>query len=252
MKKIITLFVILVSLTVFGQGNDEIVIVGTAERKVEPAYRITENPSIIDTTISALIMDYPLLVLMYPTSISLDTIDAAKIKTTEKLPQLYSFYAKVGVGSELMPLGEIYFDSKRSRKFMYGAHVKHLSSFGNLKNYAPAQFDRTRLGIYGGVNENNYTLRGDINYNNRGLHYYGWEIPLDSVSRDSIRQRYQDVGGSFSFASHKKDSANLNFKVGMDYNYFSSLKPEQEEISDWKGRENYFAINSSAWYKLNK
>jgi hypothetical protein len=252
MKKIISLFFILGSLTAFGQGNDEIVIVGTVDRKVEPAYRITENPMIIDTTISAFIVDYPLLVLMYPTTISIDTIDAAKIKTTEKLQQLYNFYAKAGVGTELMPLGEIYFDSKRSRKFIYGAHAKHLSSYGNLKNYAPAQFDRTKLGLYGGVNENNYTLRGDINYTNRGLHYYGWEIPSDSVSRDSIRQRYQDVGGSFSFASHKKDSANLNFKAGIDYNYFSSLKPEQESISDWRGRENYFAINSSAWYKLNK
>lgn len=252
MKKIISLFFILGSLTVLGQGNDEIVIVGTVDRKVEPAYRITENPAIIDTTISALIMEYPLLVLMYPTMITIDTIDAAKIKTTEKLPQLYNFYAKVGVGTELMPLGEIYFDSKRSRKFIYGAHAKHLSSYGNLKNYAPAQFDRTKLGLYGGINENGYTLRGDINYNNRGLHYYGWEIPLDSVSRDSIKQRYQDVGASFSFASHKKDSANLNFKAGIDYNYFTSLKPEQESLSDWKGRENYFAINSSAWYKLNK
>lgn len=252
MKKIISLLFILGSLTVLGQGNDEIVIVGTVDRKVEPAYRITENPAIIDTTISAFIMEYPLLVLMYPTTISIDTIDAAKIKTTEKLPQLYNFYAKVGVSTELMPLGEIYFDSKRSRKFIYGAHAKHLSSYGNLKNYAPAQFDRTKLGLYGGINENDYTLRGDINYNNRGLHYYGWEIPLDSVSRDSIRQRYQDVGGSFSFASHKKDSANLNFKAGIDYNYFSSQKPEQESLSNWKGRENYFAINSSAWYKLNK
>ncbi len=252
MKKIITFFFILGSLTVLGQGNDEIVIVGTVDRKVEPAYRITENPTIIDTTISAFIMEYPLLVLMYPTTIEIDTIDAAKIKTTEKLPQLYSFYAKAGVGSELMPLGELYFDSKRSRKFIYGAHAKHLSSFGNLKNYAPAQFDRTKLGFYGGINENDYTLRGDIHYNNRGLHYYGWEVPLDSISRDSIKQRYHDVGGSFSFASHKKDSANLNFKAGVDYNYFTSLKPDSESLTDWKGRENYFAINSSAWYKLNK
>ena len=64
MKKIITFFFILGSLTVLGQGNDEIVIVGTVDRKVEPAYRITENPTIIDTTISAFIMEYPLLVFL--------------------------------------------------------------------------------------------------------------------------------------------------------------------------------------------
>lgn len=221
-------------------------------RKVEPAFRITQNPKIIDTTIATKLTDYPLLVIQFPTEIQLETIPAAKIRTAEKLEQLYAFYAKVGVGTELMPLGEFYFDSKRSRKYNYGAHVKHLSSFGNMNNYAPSTFDRTRLNLYGGINENNYTLRGDVHYNNQGLHYYGWQIPTDSVSRDSISQRYHDAGGSFSFASHKKDSANLNYKVGFDYNYFGAKSPDADTLKDWKGRENYVAVTSSAWYKLGK
>jgi hypothetical protein len=221
-------------------------------RKVEPAFRITQNPKIIDTTIATKLTDYPLLVIQFPTEIQLETIPAAKIRTAEKLEQLYAFYAKVGVGTELMPLGEFYFDSKRSRKYIYGAHVKHLSSFGNMRNYAPSTFDRTRLNLYGGINENNYTLRGDVHYNNQGLHYYGWQIPTDSVSRDSISQRYHDAGGSFSFASHKKDSANLNYKVGFDYNYFGAKSPDADTLKDWKGRENYVAVTSSAWYKLGK
>ena len=252
MKRINLLFVLICSLTAFGQGSDQIDIVGPGLRRVEPAYRIVENPKIIDTTIAGQIAEYPLLVVKHPTTIELVSIEAAKVKTNEKLPQLYPFYAKLGIGTELMPLGELYFDSKRSRKFMYGAHAKHLSSFGNLKDYAPAGFDRTGLGLYGGINENNYSLRGDMHYVNRGLHYYGWKIPTDSVSRDSIAQRYQDVGGQFSFASHKKDSANLNFKIGLDYNYFTSMRPEQDSLKQWKGQENYFAVNSSAWYKLGK
>jgi hypothetical protein len=224
----------------------------TGLRKVEPAFRITQNPKIIDTTIATKLTEYPLLVIQYPTTIQLETISAAKIRTAEKLDPLYAFYAKVGVGTELMPLGEFYFDSKRSRKFIYGAHAKHLSSFGNMKNYAPSTFDRTRLNLYGGINESNYTLRGDVHYNNQGLHYYGWQIPTDSVSRDSISQRYHDTGGSFSFASHKKDSANVNYKVGLDYNYFGAKSPEADTLKDWKGRENYVAISSSAWYKLGK
>lgn len=221
-------------------------------RKVEPSFRITQNPKIIDTTIATKLTDYPLLVIQFPTEIQLETIPAAKIRTAEKLEQLYAFYAKVGVGTELMPLGELYFDSKRSRKFNYGAHAKHLSSFGNMTNYAPSTFDRTRLNLYGGINESNYTIRGDVHYSNQGLHYYGWQIPTDSVSRDSISQRYHDAGGSFSFASHKKDSANLNYKVGFDYNYFGAKSPDSDTLKDWKGRENYVAVTSSAWYKLGK
>ena len=126
MKRRISIFFTLFTLVSFGQGPD-IEVEGVGTRYVEPAYRISETPKIIDTTISSKVADYPLLVIQHPTTITLQDIDAAKIKTTEKLSQLYPFYVKLGIGSELMPLGEVYFDSKRSRKFIYGAHVKHLS-----------------------------------------------------------------------------------------------------------------------------
>lgn len=232
--------------------EDVIEVPGVGDRDIEPAYRITEMPKIIDTVISTTVVEYPLLVLQYPTTIELDKIDAATIKTDPKLPQLYHTYVKLGIGTELMPLGEVYFDSKRSRKYIYGAHVKHLSSFGNFENYAPAQFDRTKLGLYGGLNERNYTLRGDLHYNNQGLHYYGWKIPTDSIDRKTTAQRFHDIGGAFSFASHKKDSANLNYKVGVEYNNFHAKKPMEDSLSDWRARENLFAIRTNAWYKYGK
>ena len=236
----------------FGQGVPDVEITATGLRQVEPAYRMTESPKIIDTTIANPVIDFPLLVLQQPTKIEVEPINPATIKTEQKLNQLYSTYVKVGIGTELMPLGEVYFDSKRSRKFVYGVHAKHLSSYGNFSDYAPAQFDRTKLGLYGALNEKNYSLRGDLHYNNQGLHYYGWKIPTDSVDRATTAQRYQDVGGAFSFASHKKDSATLNYKVGIEYNNFGSKKPLEDSLSDWRARENFFAVNSSAFYKMGK
>lgn len=236
----------------FAYGQPDIVLTGTGNREIEPAYRMTENPKIIDTVISTPAAEYQLLALQYNTSIELDKIDPATIKTDAKLAQLYHTYVKLGIGTEFMPLGEVYFDSKRSRKFLYGAHAKHLSSYGNFENYAPAQFDRTKFGLYGALNEKRYTLRSDFHYNNQGLHYYGWKIPTDSVDRKTTAQRFQDVGGAFSFASHKKDSANVNFKVGMEYNNYTSKKPLEDSLSDWRARENFFAIKSSGFYKMGK
>lgn len=237
----------------FAYGQSDVInLSGTGNREIEPAYRMTGSPKIIDTTIATPAIEYPLLVLQYSTHIELEKIDPATIKTEAKLSQLYSTYVKLGIGTELMPLGEIYFDSKRTRKFIYGAHLKHLSSFGNFENYAPAQFDRTKFGLYGGLNEKRYSLKSDFHYNNQGLHYYGWKIPTDSVDRKTTAQRYQDVGGAFSFASHKKDSANVNFKIGMEYNNYSSKKPENDSLSEWRARENFFAIKSTTSYKLGK
>jgi hypothetical protein len=84
-----------------------------------------------------------------------------------------------------MPLGEIYYSSDRSRNLVYGAHIKHLSSFGDIKDrsktiYAPAQYDRSAANAYFGLNERNYQFKLDANYSNNGFHYYG--IPTDTIS----------------------------------------------------------------------
>ena len=249
----IALLLVLSTLSVqkaFGQ-DDPVIIVGSGDRNVEPAYRIALNPKIIDTTINTAIVNYPLLSLRYNTKAEVEQINPASIKTVENLEKLYSTYIKLGVGSEFMPLGEVYFDSKRSRKYIYGAHLKHLSSFGNITGYAPAQFDRTKFNLYGGINERKYELRGDIHYNNRGLHYYGISDTL-GLAKDSIAQRYSDFGISGKYTSHVKDSAKVNYFVGLDYNNYLSKKPVREADIDWRAKENYFGITSGAWYKLGK
>ena len=222
-------------------------ITGTGSRPIEKAYRIPISPKVIDTNISTNMVDYPLLNLKHETETEVGLINPAAVNIRDVLSPLYNTYVKIGLGTELMPLGEIYYDSDRSRRLMYGAHLKHLSSFGNISGYAPAQFDRTGLNLYGGLNERRYSLRGDMHYRNQGLHYYA--IPIDSLIKDSIAQRYSDFGMSGSFRSHIKDSAKLNYTIGMTYNNFLSKKPSVAERSDWRARENYFGINTNWLYR---
>jgi len=240
---------LIMGFTVVGQGDD-VIITYKGNRSVEKAFRLTENPRIIDTVVATPITNYPLLSLQQKTKIKLENIEPATVKTEQKLVQLYHSYAKIGIGSALIPLGEFYFDNTRSRKFSYGVHLKHMSSYGNIKGYAPAQFDRNSAKLFGGISEKNYTLLGDIHYNNKGFHYYG--IQNDSLSRDSIAQRFSDVGSEFTFSSHKKDSANFNYKVGLKYNNFLSMKPLKESLSKWRAQENFIALVSNLNYKLGK
>jgi hypothetical protein len=236
----------------FGQGgsNDPVIINSHGNRSLPPAYRLTETPKIIDTILSTPLTNYPLLSLQNPTVIHLEKIEPATVKLDQKLPQLYHSYVKAGIGSALMPLGEFYFDGTRSRKYTYGVHLKHLSSFGNIKGYAPAQFDRNSAKLFGAINEKNYTLLGDLHYNNKGFHYYG--IQNDSLDRDSIAQRFSDAGATVNFASHKKDSATFNYNVGVTYNNFLSQKPLVDSLAKWRAQENYFALGLTGNYKMGK
>jgi hypothetical protein len=247
-KYYLAFFAILFSFGIFAQGDVTIIVKGN--REVEKAARIAVAPVIIDTILPTPVIDYPRLSLMQPTSIELQKIDPASVKIVDKLPELYRTFVKVGVGTEFMPLGEIYFNNTRSRRYHYGVNMKHLSSFGNIKNYAPAQFDRTNGEIFGSILENNYTLNGSFHLGSQGLHYYGFKN--DSIQKDSIRQRYTDVGFSTQFLSHKRDSANLNYKVGIVYNNYNSKSPSIDSLANWKAKENYFALEGGAWYKMGK
>ena len=247
MKYIIAIVSLLTCVPLFAQGDGD-VVEAIGEREVEKAYRITLSPRIIDTVIPTAIVEYPLLLIQMETETEVDKINPAAILTKEKLPQLYSTYIKLGIGTELMPLGEIYFDSKRSRKYIYGGHLKHLSSLGNIPGYATSTFDRTRAEIYGGINERKYSLRGDLHYNNQGLHYYAY--PSDTLfAKDSISQRYSDFGFKAAYSSHIKDSAKLNYTIGLDYNNYLSKKPIREGFADWRARENNVGLSTSAFYK---
>jgi hypothetical protein len=247
-KHIFLAAICLLGLDTFAQ--DKVELIARGKREVEPAYRMTETPAIIDTIIPTPLVEYPLLSLKHDARIDLETIDPATVKIVDKLPQLYHSYIKAGVGSELMPLGEFYFDGLRSRKYQYGTHLKHVSSYGNIKGYAPAQFDRNEAKVFGSINERRYSLLGDLHFKSKGFHYYG--IPNDSLVRDSIAQRFTDVGGDFSYSSHKKDSARVNYSVGLNYNYFASQKPLVDSLKDWKARENYIGLSGKFWGNLGK
>ena len=115
-------------LIVFGTYAQDVTLQGVATREVDKAQRLSSQPVLQDTVIPQPMIEYPLLSMQYETSTEVERIEPASIKIKDNLDQLYSTYIKVGVGTEMMPLGEVYWNSTRSRKYIYGAHVKHLSS----------------------------------------------------------------------------------------------------------------------------
>ena len=255
MKQLALTFLAILAVTISAQAQVvDTEITGYGTRKIDPAYRVALTPTIIDTTIPMVVIDYPLLPLKFQTDAEVNQISPVSIRTIDKLNPLYKTYVKLGVGTDfatggIMPLGEVYFDATRSRKYLYGVHLKHLSNWGDFQELQNSTFDRTKLNLYGGLNERRYTLRGNINYNNQGLHYYGISDTIN-VGGDSLNQRFNDTGFDFSYASHKKDSATLNFGAGIMYNNFQGKKPPREDFADWRARENAFDFKSNAWYKL--
>lgn len=236
----------LIGSTVFGQGN-VVDIITTGDRSVETAHRLNSQPKVLDTVFPTPTTSFPLLSINYEPTFEIPKIEPAKVNLQQKLPQLYNGYARIGIGSLLMPLAELYYNNGRSRKLNYGGHLHHLSSFGKMRNVAPANFDRTNVRGFVGVNEKKYSWDVESYYRNQGLHFYGF--PNEDANKDSIAQRFNTFGLKGGFHSHAKDSLGLNWKLGLEYRHFNDKKSKEDSLKDWNGRENFFAIRTGAEYK---
>lgn len=221
-----------------------------ADRTVEPAYRRTTPPKVVDTVFPTPSTQYPLLSIKYEPSFEISRIEPAKINLTPKLPQLYNGYARIGIGSILMPLADIYYDNGRSRRFNWGVHANHLSSLGKMRDVGPANYDITKVRGFVGINERKYSWNAGAFYQTQGLHYYGY--PNLNAPKDSIRQRFNSFGVNGGFSSHAHDSLGLNWRVNLAYRHLNDRKPDEDSISDWHARENSFAITGGADYKWGR
>jgi hypothetical protein len=228
----------------YSQNN--IVISTTGDRTVENAHRMTSQPKILDTVFPTPTANFPLLSINYDPSFEVSRISPAKINFQQKLPQLYNGYARIGIGSILMPLAELYYNNGRNRKLNYGVHATHLSSFGKMRKVAPANFDRSAIKAFVSVMEKKYSWSLESSYKNQGLHFYGF--PNEKANKDSIAQRFNtfDFGGGFR--SHPKDTAGLKWKTNLYYRYFNDKKPKADSLKDWRAQEHYFSILTGAEY----
>ena len=247
-KYIIALLIGLYSTPIFAQEEEEEFInVSEAEREISPSYRITEHPTVIDTVIPTPTIEYPLLNKSMKTSITIEGIEPSKIKIVDKLDRLYPGYIKVGLGNYTMPLGELYYNSTRNRSNTYGVHIKHLSSFGKMKGYAPTQFDNTNGLVFGNFKTSNLKIESQLDWLNHGYHYYG--IQNDSIPKDSLKNRVGLYGGAVKFSNFaRRDSNRLLFKAGIDYKYFHEFLKDSLPESD-NGREHNFGITTNWKYK---
>lgn len=231
--------------------SDIFEIDGRGNRDIERASRINSAPRIIDSIRITAVPTRSLLDPKQGVKVLTDTIQAATIETEQLLEKYYPFYLKAGMGSPLMPLGEFYVNSTRSRANYYGLHVKHLSFFGNLKNrekqeLAPAGFDRTSVEGNFETFQNNFSLATKLNYFNHGFHYYGLQSP--ETNPDSIAQRYQIVDAKVVFQSLRGDTAKFNIKTTANFRFTGTDAPLEDSLKDWKATEQAFHINALGNY----
>lgn len=234
MNKIVKHIVIggalVISIQAFAQHKNfdtiEYRVVEQANANIANGAKLNSNPSIADTTKPVRKVDYSTVNLPYGTSYTPDALRPVQLKG-EPVEKLEHSFIEAGGGNYNTLYLEGFYNALQSRNLDYGVHVNHYSSDYYTNSYEKSNFSYNDVNLYGTSYMENHTLVGQLDFDQRVVHDYGYDIAKDSLenlpSNDITRERYNNFDGSLKFTSHYKDSSMINHDIKASYYNYQDL-----------------------------
>lgn len=220
----------------------DVVIVKEFEPVISEAFKINDNPRIVDTLKPQTgELSYTTLKKQIDTEFEVLPIRAAVMKG-EPLEKLYKAYARGGYGLYNTALGELYINNLRSRTKNYGFRANHLSSTGNIKNVGYSGYSNTSAELYGKQIFYNKILSGAGSYSYDRYHFYGFDTRVDTIglptdfyadtlAKNAIQQNFQKMAGEVRFKSYFRDSNLVNFDLyARGYNVKDAFNANETNV----------------------
>lgn len=236
-------------------------IKGSYTPVTKDAIRIISLPSINDTTKKIPVSKYSLIDKKLSTNFEVEPIKAAKMKG-EPLVKIYRSYVKGGFGNYATPLFEAYYNSMRSKNFLYTARFNHLSSNGSLNDsISNGAFSNNNLGLSGKYFIDKHTIEAGFDYDRKMVNYYGrpsyYNSTIDNFLLDT-RQRFNLFSGNAVLSSNYADSSRINHDITLKYYNLSDLYLAKEnnlradaKVSWFYGKEFIVATGYNDFYYNN-
>jgi hypothetical protein len=241
LSNIIIIVLILVPFVAFSQQNldRDVIVVKAYAPTISEAYKISSLPKIDDTVFVHPVFDYKIFSKQFGTSYQPEQIYPAKL-LSEPMPHLYGNYLRLGIGTQLDPLAELYVNSLWSRKNSWGIYAKHFSANGKTKVdgkiYYP-WFSENKAKLSGKQFFTKSTLSGSIEFNSNKYFMYGYDPGIHSLSKEDIGSRIFTLFElNSSYLSNYITENKMNYLFGLDFYYFGN---------NFKERENGFSITAN-------
>lgn len=205
------------------------------------AHKIKNNPAIEDTFKIVPTMRYSFLNKQMPVSFEVDPIKHAKV-VGEPLMKLYRGYAKVGYGTNGMPMADVYYNSTRNRDFAWGIHAGHLSSEG-IRDIGRSGFSDNHVGLYGKKFTRQFTWKAGFNYDRNSMYYFGVPDSLPKQFEPSVGKEQQTVNkysGMFGFSRNFTDTNQFDYNATIKYHYFNDAFGVNENNINLQGKLNKY------------
>ena len=223
--------------------RQEVEVVKSFSPGAMDAQKINEIPVIKDTEHKKPNFEYSILSQPVFSTFSVTNLQAATIIGKPKEEVGYGLL-RVGAGNYNKPYGEFFFNNKNNKNSIFGIHLKHLSSHGNIKleggDKVKAPYSNSEAEMFIKHMFRRSTLSFNVDVSHDGFNYYGY--PGSNSIPDSIglyapylgtRQAYTQGGLNINLqnlAAGKRDPA-----TGFDfrYNHFGAKTGQREHYGNF-------------------
>ncbi len=140
-------------------------------------------------------------------------------------------YLKTGFGNYTTPYAELYSNSLRSNDFSLGFHARHLSSSGQINDYANSKYSFNQVSLFGKKYLKDRILSADVFYHRDVVHYYGFkpdDYPQNKLDDNDLKQRFSLLGFNTAIASNYSRNNDINFVSSLSFYHHSDLFQSNE------------------------
>ena len=234
LKKYSTFSVLLIAILFSGfrmaAQNQEVTIVAPYKPVISDANKKSLDPIIADTVIEAPPVNYSISSEPVYTAYEISAIEPSLIEV-ETEEEMNRNYLKAGFGNYTMPYVELFTNSLSSEDFAIGFHARHLSSTGEIEDYATSAFSRNEAGLSVTRYLKESVFSGKVYYKRDVVHYYGFkpeDFLQDSLTDEELRQRFSLIGTNLKIASNKRRNDEVNYLAALNFYHLSDFYETNE------------------------
>ena len=199
--------------------NEQVTVVAAYEPSLPEVNKINANPAAEETEVKLPKLSYGITPTPLEPGFAPGVIPSVRL-TGEPLERLYRNYARIGFGNYTTPYAEFWATTLRNKSYGLGVHIKHLSSSGEIKDYAQSNNSLNLVELQGQKFFENHTLNANLGFRRNVVHHYGFKPSLFEVpiNEDDLKQHFNRFDAGAEFASHYKDKDKLNHAARLNFN----------------------------------
>ena len=157
----------------------------------------------------------------------------------EGTSDVYGGYVTLGYGNYASPYLEGFFNSRKNKNRLVGAHVMHQSSGKGPVDGKNSGSGTSSVSLFGETFGKDLTFKGNVDYENRFTHFYGYDTN-ETPDEKEIRQAFN----TFSLSGSVSNTRNTDFEYALSGN-FSYLADR------YKAQETEAGFDFAAAYKMS-